>query len=274
MEAAKILEHASLTAAQRLIVAADFQVDPSVKPRLKNLNPAPSRRPPADPLSPYANVHRQVVGLCEALAGTGVCIKLNSALRLLGYPIIEVVQGWGFGVMADLKLKDIGATLATDGGFLHYYCPDIVTAMCDAGPDALNKLQDALPNTRVVAVTVPTSLTEGDAHDIYHTNIAEAVLRMVDLVITKTPVRSFVCSPKEASVLRTQFGSGLHLITPAIRPSWSIVSGDDQNPDRIATPESAIRAGASQIVIGRPIMQAKNRVAAAERTIAEIAAAL
>jgi orotidine-5'-phosphate decarboxylase len=273
MEAAKILEQEHLTAAQRLIVAADFQIDPSVKTRLKHPDPAPIIRLPADPQSPFANIHRQVLGLCEALSGTSVCIKMNSALRLLGYPIIETVQGWGFGVMADLKLNDIGATLATDGAFLKYYAPEIVTAMCTAGPDALNKLQDALPDTRIVGVTVLTSLTEGDAHGIYDANITEAVLRMVDLVIGKTPIRSFVCSPKEASVLRT-LGSNLHLITPAIRPAWSIVSGDDQNPDRIATPASAIKSGASQIVIGRPIMRAKSPREAAERTIAEIAAAL
>ncbi len=274
MQAAKILEQHASTPAQRLIVAADFQIDPSVKSRLKYPDPAPDHSRLADPRSPFANIHRQVLGLCEALSGTGVCIKMNSALRLLGYPIIETVQGWRFSVMADLKLNDISATLATDGAFLKYYAPEIVTAMCAAGPDALNKLQDALPDTRIVGVTVLTSLAEGDAHDIYDTNIPEAVLRMVDLVIRKTTVRSFVCSPKEASVLRTQFGGKLHLITPAIRPAWSIVSGDDQNPNRSATPASAIKAGASQIVIGRPIMQAKSPREAAERTIAEIAAAL
>jgi len=83
-----------------------------------------------------------------------------------------------------------------------------------------------------------------------------------------------ISSAAEAEVLRAKMGVIMTINTPAIRPEWAIVPGDDQNPDRIMTPTKAIRAGADRVVIGRPIIQAPDPRRAVELTIKEIEAAV
>ncbi len=93
-------------------------------------------------------------------------------------------------------------------------------------------------------------------------------------VAAEAKIDGLISSPKEAEVLRAKFGIVLSLNTPAIRPTWAIVPGDDQNPERIMTPAKAIRAGADRIVVGRPIVQAEKPYDAVMRTIEEIASAM
>jgi orotidine-5'-phosphate decarboxylase len=83
-----------------------------------------------------------------------------------------------------------------------------------------------------------------------------------------------ISSAKAAEMLRAEFNIALSLNTPAIRPTWAIVPGDDQNPDLIMTPAMAIKAGADRIVVGRPIVKAEKPYDAVMRTIEEIALAM
>lgn len=238
----------------RLIVAADFKVDQIGENVLAS-----------------SVIEHKILELARELMGLKVFIKINSGLRATGYDIMELLSMHGFGTFADLKLSDIKETLATDGSILRHYKPLFVTAMCSAGPSALTALQEELPDTRVAGITVLTSLTEEDCQTIYGSDIQTTVLRLIDLTVTKTPVRSFVCSPAEAAIVREKFGEDVTLITPAIRPSWTIVEGDDQNKSRVMTPAKAIGAGSDFLVVGRPILNAPNRRVAADRTIEEIA---
>ena len=241
----------ALTPAERLIVAADFK-----------------------PSAPHGRewVFYRILELIKSLRGTGVYIKVNSALRAHGYNLIDLIHSHDLKVFADLKLFDIGETLATDGMFLKEAKPELLTTVCVAGVTAMRALNAELPDTEVLGVTVLTSLKDADTQAMFTCSTEEAVMRFAQ-VAADAKIDGLISSPKEAEVLRAKFGIVLSLNTPAIRPTWAIVPGDDQNPERIMTPTKAIKAGADRIVVGRPIVKAEKPYDAVMRTIEEIASA-
>ena len=242
----------TLTPAERLIVAADFKPDTMQK---------------------RGWVHSQVLQLANILKGTGVYLKVNSAMRSYGHDLIDEIRSCGLKVFADLKLFDIGETLATDGALLRESKPEIVTTVCTAGIAALRALKAELPDTEVLGVTVLTSLTDADTQVMFSCTTKEAVLRFAQ-VAADAGIDGLISSPKEAKMLRAKFGTLLSLNTPAIRPLWTVVAGDDQNLKRAMTPAEAIKAGADRIIVGRPITQSQNPYDAVMRTIDEIASAV
>ena len=244
-----------LTPAERLIVAADFKPGTAWEKYHGKLG-----------------VKLQVLKLADSLKGTGVYLKVNSALRACGYDLIGEIQSRGLRVFADLKLFDIGETLATDGMLLREAKPDLLTTVCVAGVNAMQALKAELPDTEVLGVTVLTSLKDADTQAMFTCSTVEAVMRFAQ-VAADAKIDGLISSAKEAEMLRAEFGILLSLNTPAIRPTWAIVPGDDQNPDRIMTPAKAIRAGADRIVVGRPIVNAESPYDAVMRTIEEIARA-
>lgn len=215
----------------------------------------------------------QVLKLADRLAGTQVYLKVNTILRACGYDLIEEIRSRGLRVFADLKLFDIPATLTTDGVLLREFNPELLTVSCAAGVDAMRALQAELTSTEVLGVTVLTSLKADDVDAMFSCSTKEAVLRLGRFAEI-AEIRGLISSPAEAEMLREEIELLMSINTPAIRPEWSIVKGDDQNPERIMTPAKALAAGADRIVIGRPITQADDSHAAAMRTIAEIEAAL
>lgn len=243
---------------ERLIVALDFD-------------------PPEKNFHPRQWVRSQVRTLVGKLRGTGVYVKLNSALRQDDYDLIEEVHGCGLKVFADLKLIDIPTTLSIDGKLLADVQPELLTVMCSAGFSSMQVLKAALPNTEVLGVTVLTSFTDKDADILPGGSIDSAVLRYASLA-AQAGIGGWVASPQEISILkklRFEYGvPGMTVNTPGIRSAWAIVSGDDQNPERIMTPAKAIQMGADRIIVGRPITLAKDPYDAMMRTIDEIASAL
>lgn len=244
-------KESELTPAQRLIVSVDF------KPSVGNY-------------SSLSEVEDRVYQLAHKLSKTGVCIKLNSVLRALGYGLIKDVQEMGLDVFADLKLNDIPETLATDALFLREFNPAFLTVMCSSGVSAMKAVKAELPHTQVLGVTALTTMKEEDSEMLFSCSTLEAVKRFAG-VAKLANVDGLISSPLEVQMLRENFDLMFSLNTPAIRPSWAIVPGDDQNPDRIMTPAKAISAGADRIVVGRPIVLSKDPYAAVMRTIEEIA---
>jgi len=241
-----------LTLAQRLVVAADFKPDGS---------------------NVMNSIEHQVLSLADLLSETGVCLKVNSALRICGYRLIDEIHSRGLQVFADLKLNDIRETLLTDGILLRETNPELLTVVCSTGVAAMKALKAQLPDTEVLGVTVLTSLADGDTNGIYACSTEEAVMRLVK-VAADAKINGLVLSPKEIDMVRERFGETLSFNTPAVRPKWAVVNGDDQNQARVMTPEMAIRAGARRIIVGRPITQAKNPNQATMRTIEEISLAV
>lgn len=239
------------TPAERLIVAADFKPSSS---------------------GGWKEVQGEVLALADSLAGTGVYLKVNSALRAIGYDLVDEIHRLGLRVFADLKLFDIPETLETDGMLLQHAQPELLTVVCATGASSIRSLKHVLPDTEVLGVTVLTSQTEADTQALFLGSTKQAVFRFAEMAID-AGVDGLISSAKEATMLRTRFGLGISLNTPGIRPHWSVIEGDDQNPERVMTPAKAIAAGADRIVIGRPITRADNPYDAVRRTLEEIASA-
>lgn len=217
-------------------------------------------------------VREQVLALADSLSGTGVYLKVNSALRACGYGLIQEIKDRGLLVFADLKLYDISETLSTDGTLLKEMKPELLTTVCSVGMAGLQALNAELPDTEVLGVTILTTLSETDTMSLYGCGIEEAVLRSAQIA-ANAGIGGLICSPKEVALVREKFGTSLTITTPGIRPVWSMVANDDQNPDRVMTPAQAIQAGADRIVIGRPILKDPDPRAAVMRTLEEIEAA-
>ena len=187
-----------------------------------------------------------------------------------GLPLVRKLADKGKKVFIDLKLHDIGNTVARGvesiarlgGTFLtvHAY-PQTMKAAVEGRAGS---------NLKILAVTVLTSYDDGDLYAAGYrlgvSDLVEARARQAQVL----GVDGLVCSPKEAASLRKVVGRQMSLVTPGVRPAGS-ASGDQK---RVMTPARAITAGADHLVVGRPILEAADPKAAAEAIVAEIAPAL
>lgn len=169
----------------------------------------------------------------------------------------------------DLKLHDIPATVSGAARAVADLQPDFLTVHASGGPAMVAAAAEALPGTRVVAVTVLTSLTTDDLRrlDLLGPDSSSAGDLAVRLAVTAVDAgaRAVVCSPEEVGAVRSALeGRDVVLITPGVRPAGSD-AGDQR---RVATPREALDRGADLLVIGRPITGAAD-VAAAAAAIAE-----
>ena len=169
----------------------------------------------------------------------------------------------------DLKLHDIPATVSGAARAVADLQPDFLTVHASGGPAMVAAAAEALPGTRVVAVTVLTSLTTEDLRrlDLLGPDSSSAGDLAVRLAVTAVDAgaRAVVCSPEEVGAVRSALeGRDVVLITPGVRPAGSD-AGDQR---RVATPREALDRGADLLVIGRPITGAAD-VAAAAAAIAE-----
>ncbi|HEX9051108.1 MAG TPA: orotidine-5'-phosphate decarboxylase, partial [Anaeromyxobacter sp.] len=144
----------------------------------------------------------------------------------------------------------------------------LLTVHAAGGPEMVRAaVRGAGPATRVLAVTVLTSL---DAAALAAIGLAgppeAAVVRLARLAID-AGAGGLVCSPQEVGAVRAAVGPGPLLVVPGVRPAGA-AKGDQA---RVATPEDAVRAGADVIVVGRPLRDAPDPVAAARAIAAAIA---
>lgn len=189
-----------------------------------------------------------------------------------GPDLVRELVGAGKKIFLDLKLHEIPNSVAGGVRSAAALGASMVTVHACAGPEALRlagEIEAKSPRLTVLAVTVLTSLSATDMQAIgmEHTP-QDQVLRLAKLA-QQNGCGGVVASPQEASALRAALGPKMAIVTPGVRPQGSDV-GDQQ---RIATPAAAIRAGASHLVVGRPITQAKSPRAAAEAVIKEIESA-
>lgn len=169
----------------------------------------------------------------------------------------------------DLKLHDIPATVAGAARAVAPLAPDYMTVHASGGAEMVRAAAEALPATRIVAVTVLTSLTTPDLRDLglLGTETPSAASLAVRLAVAAADAgaRAIVCSPEEVADVRSALGArDVVLITPGVRPAGADV-GDQR---RVATPREALARGADLLVIGRPITGAPD-VAAAAQSLAE-----
>ena len=188
-----------------------------------------------------------------------------------GPAVVDEFADAGFRVFLDLKLHDIPNTVASAIKSLRGRPCGMLTIHTLGGAEmmrrALDAAADALPQTLLLGVTVLTSMDEKQLAGI---GVPAAPMRQVELLAklaAGTGMRGLVCSPLELPCLRRELGDEIALVTPGIRPKTATL--DDQS--RVMTPAEAADAGASFIVVGRPILKAADPVSAARAIRTELA---
>jgi len=234
------------------------------------------------PPSDIANKDRLIVALdltsveaaeamVERLGDSVTFYKIGYQLAYAGgLPLVRKLAEKGKKVFIDLKLHDIGNTVARGVESIAKLGATFLTV--HAYPQTMKAAVEARAGTdlKILAVTVLTSYDDDDLHAAgYRLGVSDLVqsrAQQAELV----GVDGLVCSAEEAAALRKVVGRRMSLVTPGIRPAGSS-SGDQK---RIMTPARAIAAGADYLVVGRPVLEAADPMAAAEAIQAEIAPAL
>ena len=186
-----------------------------------------------------------------------------------GLPFAETLVRTGRKVFLDLKLHDIGNTVAKGVESIARLGATFLTV--HAYPQTMKAAVEARGDggLRILAVTVLTSYDDADlAAAGYDFTVGELVQERAAQA-HDIGVDGLVCSPEEAASLRRIVGPSMALVTPGIRPAGADM-GDQK---RVMTPARAIAAGADYLVVGRPILEATDPRAAASAIVAEIAAA-
>ena len=189
-----------------------------------------------------------------------------------GAAALQVVHDAGRGSFLDLKLHDIPATVARAVTAAAELGASYLTLHAAAGPQALSEAARAAEGSalQLLAVTVLTSSDEQTLSAIGLAGpVPSAVSRLARLALDNG-VNGLVCSPNECELLRRELGSEVLLVTPGVRPA----GGASQDQKRVATPSSALAAGADLLVVGRPIRDAAEPRAAARGIVQEIARAV
>ena len=210
------------------------------------------------------------LALVDRLSGLCQWYKVGLELYLAeGNAIVRQLRQRGHSVFLDLKLHDIPNTVAgavrsaasTGAGMLTVHAaggPAMLQAAAEAAAAQSNPPQ-------LLAVTVLTSMDQAQLAAIgVHASPADQVLRLAETA-SHSGISGFVSSAEEVSAMRRRFPAAT-LVIPGIRPAGAAV-GDQK---RVATPAAALAAGASYLVIGRPITQAPDPAAAAQSILDEM----
>jgi orotidine-5'-phosphate decarboxylase len=193
-----------------------------------------------------------------------------------GPALVREMVRRGARVFLDLKLHDIPNTVRGAARELAGLGVSMITVHASGGRAMM---QSALEGARsgagggrppmALGVTALTSLAEGDLANIGWRESSESVVLRLASLAQSAGLDGVVASPQEAAAIRRACGPRFAIVTPGIRPAEA--ARDDQA--RASTPESAILAGADYLVVGRPITQSPDPVAAARAIAQEIAAA-
>ena len=179
---------------------------------------------------------------------------------------VREMAALGLPIFLDLKFHDIPNTVAKAIQALAPLEPAVLTVHASGGRAMLEEAKAAAhPSTKVVAVTMLTSL---DASDLADTGVCgsahDQVLRLTELA-RKSGVDGIVCSGAEVAEAHAAWPGG-YFVVPGVRPAGGEV-GDQK---RVVAPRAAVDAGASMLVIGRPITQAPDPDAAARAIAATL----
>ncbi len=246
----------SLTPEERLIVAADFSIPLPLVARKR-----------------VDWMYERILRFVDLVALTGICIKVEAILA--EHPeILDAIHGSGLRSFADGKFSGIPQAMRERAQYLESYNPHFVTVMAHSGTEALEAFTEVLPETNVLAVTVPTSQDEATVRRIYDTGTTSAVSRLAHIALSSKLPLGVVCSGFEAEQLRNTymvFGREFIIAAANVRMGDVLVHRDDQNPKRATSITQAIRrGGASHIIMGRPITQSEKPLEMIKRALDEI----
>jgi len=213
----------------------------------------------------------RAMALVDRLDPEICALKIGKELFVSAGPdLVRSIVARGFKVFLDLKFHDIPSTVAQACAAATRLGVWMLNVHAAGGRAMLTASRESVieaaraqgrPAPHLIAVTVLTSLGQADLDEIGLSGGTEgAVLRLAKLA-SLCGLDGVVCSALEAKALRRALGPAFVLVTPGIRPTGS-ASADQA---RIVTPEAAVAAGADFLVIGRPITEAPDPVAALGR---------
>jgi orotidine-5'-phosphate decarboxylase len=214
----------------------------------------------------------EAAALVEQIGGVVGYFKIGLQLfTRAGAPVVKRIQQTGAKVFLDLKFHDIPNTVSHAVESACDLGVQMLTIHLCGGGEMISAAAKAAAKTETLVLGV-TVLTSSNRETLAETGVESAVepqvLRLAALA-KENGVRGLVASPQELAALRETFGDFFTIVTPGVRPAWS--AANDQK--RILTPAEAVRAGASHLVIGRPITAHAKPREAALKIAAEIAAA-
>lgn len=188
-----------------------------------------------------------------------------------GPELVKSLQGRGFGVFLDLKFHDIPNTTSAAVAAAADLGVWMVNVHASGGEKMMVACRERLESfgadkPLLIAVTVLTSMSDADLAGIGITDSAEAQVSRLAALTRNCGLDGVVCSAQEAPRLKAEQGADFQLITPGIRP----LTADKGDQQRIMTPTDALKAGSDYLVIGRPITQASDPLAALEAIHAEV----
>lgn len=207
-----------------------------------------------------------ILPIIDQLRTTGCILKVNDLLFAEGIKrLLPNLSVYG-RVMADLKGHDIPNTVANTCRRLRGCPPWAVTVHGSGGPKMVQSAVEVLAgtNTKVLAVTVLTSIDPETCEEIYVRQPMDQVMNLAKMALG-AGAHGLVCSPQEVRELRNELGLGFTIVTPGVR-SHGVDSHDQSRTD---TPAAAFENGANYLVIGRQILGAADPVAEVRRILIE-----
>jgi orotidine-5'-phosphate decarboxylase len=196
-----------------------------------------------------ALAHRLSPELCRLKVG-------KELFTATGPSLLEQLMKRGFEIFLDLKFHDIPNTTAQACKAAASLGVWMVNVHALGGRKMLEAAHTAVSNCakppKLIAVTLLTSMNQEDIADLGINDTPEQMVLRLATMAKESGLDGVVCSAMETEILRKQLGNKFCLVTPGIRPPQA--SLDDQS--RVMTPEQALRAGSSYLVIGRPITKA------------------
>jgi orotidine-5'-phosphate decarboxylase len=211
------------------------------------------------------------LGLVDDLGQAIGFYKVGSPLFTRGGPsIVRELRGRGKRVFLDMKFHDIPNTVGHAVESAAALDVQLVTLHASGGTAMMQAARAAAGDDgpRLLGVTILTSFAPDDVQRVWNKevlSVRDEVARLAALA-ADAGLHGIVTSPLEAEAMKRRHGSDFLVVTPGIRPAGS--GAADQA--RTSTPAAAVRAGADYLVIGRPILEAQDRVAAVQRILAEM----
>ena len=184
-----------------------------------------------------------------------------------GMDLARDLKAAGKQVFLDWKLHDIGTTVQRSTAVLADSGCDFLTVHGEPQVMEAAVRGKGRSSLKVLAVTVLTSLSDGDLIEMGFSETARSLVERRIHQAVAAGCDGVVASPYEAALARAIGGKDFLVVTPGVRPDWS--AKNDQA--RAATPADALKAGASHLVVGRPITAANDPREAAMRVAAEMA---
>jgi len=215
------------------------------------------------------NSGEQALNLTNRLDPALCRLKIGKELFTAAGPgLVEKLISAGFDIFLDLKYHDIPNTVASACKVAAGMGVWMINVHALGGRKMLSAAREAIPTgtAKLIAVTLLTSMDQDDLNDIGLQGNPEQIVSRLALLTQDCGLDGVVCSALEVNTLRQQVNADFKLVTPGIRPVDNSV--DDQK--RIATPAQAIQNGSDYLVIGRPITQAQDPLAALQRINQEI----